>query len=73
MLIYIIEQLDSDKGVFVPSPYDYVYTKMERVGMSEEAIPDEVRIKMLSAMCEDDVECRNPKVWEIFTDYRKNK
>ena len=70
MLIYVVEQLGADKGVFVPSPYSYVYAKMERVGMPEEAIPDDVRIKMLRAICEedprllvDDIECKNPENW----------
>lgn len=70
MLIYVVEQLGADKGVFVPSPYDYVYAKMERAGMPEETLPDEVRLNMLRAMCDDDprlevddVECRNPENW----------
>ena len=54
MLIYVVEQLGADKGVFVPSPYDYVYAKMEQKGMPEEALSDELRLAMLRAMCEDD-------------------
>ena len=70
MLTYVVEQLGADKGVFVPSPYSYVYAKMVQKGMPEEALPDEVRLEMLRAMCEDDarldvddVECRNPENW----------
>jgi len=68
MLIYVVEQLGADKGVFVPSPYSYVYAKMEKKGMPEETLSDEVRLEMLRAICEDDVrldvddvECRNPE------------
>lgn len=70
MLLHVVQMLGADKGVFVPSPYDYVYAKMERAGMPEEALSDAVRLKMLQAMCEDeprldvdDVECRNPENW----------
>jgi len=70
MLIYVVEQLGADKGVFVPSPYDYVLNKMERAGMPEEALSDEVRLLMLRAMCEDDprlevsdVECCISEDW----------
>ena len=70
MLLHVVEQLGADKGVFVPSPYNYVYAKMERAGMPEETLPDAVRMQMLQAICEgeprlevSDVEIRNPDNW----------
>lgn len=70
MLLYIVKQLGADKGIFVPSPYSYVYAKMEKAGMPEETLPDKIRLDMLGAMCEnqpllevDDIECRNPENW----------
>ena len=66
MLLYVVEKLGAEKGIFVPSPYNYVYAKMERAGMSEETIPDEVRLERLEAMC-------HPKVWELLLNYRNQE
>ena len=45
ILLYILEQSNADKGIFVPSPYNYVYAKMEQKGMPEETLSDELSFR----------------------------
>ena len=73
MLIYVVEQLGANKGVFVPSPYDYVYAKMEQKGMPEEALSDELRLAMLRAGEDGAKEMCHSKVWELLMQHRNNK
>lgn len=54
LLLAAVDQLNADKGIFVPSSHGYVKTKMKRAGTPDEVLPEQKRLKMLSAMAEDD-------------------
>ena len=49
-----VNALGADKGIFVPSSHTYVSIKMRRAKRSGEVLREEVRLRMLNAMCEDD-------------------
>lgn len=46
--------LGADKGIFVPSSHAYVKAKMKRAKHPEETLVEYLRLKMLTAMAEDD-------------------
>ena len=54
LLLDAVNALGADKGIFVPSSHAYVKTKMKRAKHPEETLVEYQRLKMLSAMCEDD-------------------
>lgn len=54
LLLAALNQMNADKGIFVPSSHSYVKIKMKRAGTLDEVLPEHLRLKMLSAMAEDD-------------------
>lgn len=49
-----LDGLPADMGFFVPSSHGYVRRKMKRTAHPDEVLPDQLRLDMLTAMCEDD-------------------
>lgn len=49
-----VAAVDAELGLFVPTPFWYVERKLKRIGRQEEALPDELRLKMLQSMCAND-------------------
>lgn len=47
-----VKNVDADKGVFLPASQQYVSQKMTAKGAENEAMPDELRVKMLKVMCD---------------------
>lgn len=54
LLLAALDQMNADKGIFVPSSHGYVKTKMKRAGTPGEVLPEHLRLKMLQAMAGDD-------------------
>lgn len=49
-----MKAIDADKGFFVPTPYWYVERKLKRTGFRNDAMPNELRLKMLESICKED-------------------
>lgn len=49
-----VNELGADKGIFVPSSHTYVSIKMRRAKLPKEVLREDVRLRMLNAMCGDD-------------------
>lgn len=47
-----VKSVDADKGVFLPASQQYVRQKMTSKSAENEAMPDELRVKMLKVMCD---------------------
>lgn len=56
LLQVAVDSLGADRGIFVPSSHGYVSRKMKRTKQPREVLSEELRLRMLSAMCQDD--CR---------------
>ena len=54
LLLGVVNVLGADKGIFVPSSHTYVSIKMRRAKLPKEVLREDVRLRMLNAMCEDD-------------------
>ena len=54
LLLGAVNALGADKGIFVPSSHTYVSIKMRRAKLPKEVLREDVRLRMLNAMCEDD-------------------
>ena len=54
LLLGAVKELGADKGIFVPSSHTYVSIKMRRAKLPKEVLRQDVRLRMLNAMCEDD-------------------
>lgn len=54
LLLGAVKELGADRGIFVPSSHTYVSIKMRRARQPKEVLREEVRLRMLGAMCEDD-------------------
>ena len=54
LLLGAVNELGADKGIFVPSSHTYVSIKMRRAKFPREVLREDVRLRMLKAMCEDD-------------------
>ena len=54
LLLGAVNELGADKGIFVPSSHTYVSIKMRRAKFPGEVLREDVRLRMLKAMCEDD-------------------
>ena len=54
LLLGAVKELGADQGIFVPSSHTYVSTKMRRAKLPREVLRQDVRLRMLNAMCEDD-------------------
>ena len=54
LLLGAVKELGADMGFFVPSSHTYVSIKMRRAKLPKEVLPENVRLRMLNAMCEDD-------------------
>lgn len=54
LLLGAVNTLGADKGIFVPSSNAYVKTKMKRAKHHDETLSEHLRLKMLTAMAEDD-------------------
>ena len=50
-----VDGIGADRGLFVPSSDAYVFRKMRRAVDGKIQFPEEVRLRMLQAMCEGDV------------------
>jgi len=53
LLLGAVNTLGADKGIFVPSSHTYVSIKMRRAKHPGEVLREDVRLRMLNAMCED--------------------
>ena len=49
-----IDAVGADRGLFVLTPFWYVERKLKKTGFRREALPDEVRLEMLKAICQKD-------------------
>lgn len=49
-----VNELGADKGIFVPSSHTYVSIKMRRAKLPKEVLREDVRLRMLNAMCGED-------------------
>lgn len=49
-----VEGVHADTGIFLPASHTYVKIKMRRAKRPNEVYPEEVRMRMLEAMCADD-------------------
>ena len=70
MMRSALDQLEAEKGFFVPTADKSLRRKMRRAGFPEEALPKATRLEMLSAMAKEDprlevsdVEFQHPKHW----------
>ena len=70
MMRSALDQLEAEKGFFVPTADKSLRRKMRRAGFPEEALPEATRLEMLSAMAKEDprlevsdVEFQHPKHW----------
>ena len=54
LLLGAVKELGADMGIFVPSSHTYVSIKMRRAKRPGEVLPQDIRLRMLKAMCEDD-------------------
>lgn len=54
LMLGAVDALNADKGIFVPSSNGYVKAKMKRAKHPEETLVEHLRLKMLTAMAEDD-------------------
>jgi len=54
LLLGAVKELGADKGIFVPSSHTYVSIKMRRAKLPKEVLREDVRLRMLNIMCEDD-------------------
>ena len=54
LLLGAVNELNADKGIFVPSSHTYVKTKMRRAKQPNEVLSESLRLQMLQAMCADD-------------------
>lgn len=54
LLLGAVNILGADKGIYVPSSHTYVSIKMRRARQPKEVLGEDVRLRMLHAMCEDD-------------------
>ena len=70
MMRSAVDQLEAEKGFFVPTADKSLRRKMRRAGFPEEALPKATRLEMLSAMAKEDprlevsdVEFQHPKHW----------
>ena len=53
LLLTCVNALGADKGIFVPSSHTYVSIKMRRAKLPKEVLREDVRLRMLNAMCEE--------------------
>lgn len=70
MMRSALDQLEAEKGFFVPTADKSLRRKMRRAGFPEEVLPEVTRLEMLSAMAKEDprlevsdVEFQHPKHW----------
>lgn len=70
MMRSALDQLEAEKGFFVPTADKSLRRKMRRAGFPEEVLPEATRLEMLSAMAKEDprlevsdVEFQHPKHW----------
>ena len=49
-----MDAIQADNGIFVPAPYRYVKRNLKKTGYTQEALPDDLRLEMLEAMCRKD-------------------
>ncbi len=75
-MLAALEVLDASKGIYVPTPAKSLRYKMRKYGFPDEVISEELRIRMLHAMSEDDsrlevsdIECRHAK-WHAMETMR---
>ena len=54
LLMTAVQELQADKGIFVPAPHEYVKIKMRRAKHPEEVLPESLRLAMLQAMAQED-------------------
>lgn len=54
LMLSAIEAMEADKGIFVPSPHNYVKAKMRRAKHPGEVLPENLRLAMLQAMAAED-------------------
>ena len=54
LLLGAVNELGADKGIFVPSSHTYVSIKMRRAKLPKEVLREDMRLRMLNVMCEDD-------------------
>lgn len=54
LLLGAVKELGAERGIFVPSSHAYVSIKMRRAKLPGEVLRENVRLRMLQAMCEDD-------------------
>ncbi len=54
LLLDAVSALGADQGIFIPSSNSYVKVKMRRANHPEETLPEQLRLRMLQAMAEDD-------------------
>ena len=54
LLLGAVNALGADQGIFVPSSHTYVSIKMRRAKLPKEVLREEVRLRMLQAMCRED-------------------
>lgn len=54
LLLGAVKELGAEKGIFVPSSHTYVSIKMRRAKLPKEVLREDVRLRMLNAMCDDD-------------------
>ena len=54
LLLGAVKELGADRGIFVPSSHTYVSIKMRRAKRPKEVLREEVRLRMLQAMCADE-------------------
>ena len=54
LLLGAVKELGADMGIFVPSSHTYVSIKMRRAKLPKEVLREDIRLRMLNVMCEDD-------------------
>lgn len=54
LLLRAVNEIQADRGIFVPSPDGYVSAKMRQVDRGGEILPEQLRLKMLEVMARDD-------------------
>lgn len=54
LLLGAVNETGAARGIFVPSSHTYVSIKMRRAKRPKEVLREDVRLRMLQAMCEED-------------------
>ena len=54
LLLGVVNAMGADRGIFVPSSHQYVSRKMGRAKRAGEVLSQDIRLRMLQAMCADD-------------------